>query len=223
MTMKNPIPILGHRTDCIVYHAQVEVLNEDAAGWIGGNAPAYFDDENKNNLIDQQIAIHIQPEGLTYFFYLSLLHPFNPEKMISIFVPTDYDEYVEHNIYPDCVIKVIEHPISPESSKDIFTHPSLIKHSISQSEVVSDLDSMESPFLIKVGGTPRLIQQEDYYTTELQQASFSFFFQVDEEGYPETLLAEDGSYPFGFGALYVYAKIDKNEIMQPVAGFWQFS
>ncbi len=223
MTMKNPIPILEHRTDCIVYHAQAEVSNEDAAGWIGGNAPAYFDDENKNHLIDQQQAIRTQLEGLTYFFYLSLLHPFNPEKMISIFIPKDYDEYVEHNIYPDCAIKVIEHPISPESSKDTFTHPSLIKHSISQGKVISDLDSMELPFLIKVGGTPRLIQQEDYYTTELQQASFSFFFQVDEEGYPETLLAEDGSYPFGFGALYVYAKIDKNEIMQPVAGFWQFS
>ncbi len=223
MTMKNLIPILEHRTDCIVYHAQAEVLNEDAAGWIGGNAPAYFDDKNKNNLIDQQIAIHIQPEGLTYFFYLSLLHPFNPEKMISIFVPTDYDEYVEHNIYPDCAIKVIEHSISPESRKDTFTNPSLIKHSISQGKVIGDLDSMELPFLIKVGGTPRLIQQEDYYTTELQQQSFSFLLQVDEEGYPETLLAEDGSYPFGFGALYVYAKIEKNEITQSVAGFWQFS
>ncbi|MBP1989634.1 hypothetical protein [Paenibacillus eucommiae] len=33
----------------------------------------------------------------------------------------------------------------------------------------------------------------------------------------------DHSYLFGYGALYVFAKITTNEIQDPVAGFWQFS
>ncbi len=206
---------LQHGTDCIVYHARPTMSNEPTAGWIGGNAPMFFD--------EGQHVIDGHQQSLSYLFYLSLIHPFKPERMLSIFVPADYEEYLENNIYPHCAIQVLEHPISTESSKDTFTNPGLIKHWISPGETITDDESMESPFLIKVGGTPKLIQQEDYYMTELQADSFSFFLQVDEEGYPETLLAEDGSYPFGFGALYVYAKIEGSEIGQPVAGFWQFS
>lgn len=215
MTMENPMDILQHHTNCILYYAQPDIYNDNAAGWIGGNAPACFDDPSHH--------IHERQGSSTYFFYLTLVHPLKPEHMISIFIPQDYDEYVEHNIYPHCAIKVIEHPISNESSNDTFTNPNLIKHSISRGEGKTDAESMQVPFLIKVGGTPKLIQQEDYYMAGLQAKSFSFFFQVDEEGYPETLLAEDGSYPFGFGALYVYATIEGDEIGQIVAGFWQFS
>ncbi len=217
MTIENPKSILQNRTDCIVYQAKLETSTEHRAGWIGGNAPVFFD--------DAQHLIHEHDGRLSYFFYLTLVHPFKPDQMIYIFVPADYDDYLEHNIYPDCSIKVIEHPISIESTEPTFTNPNLIKHDIEPGEVTSDNDnkSMESPFLIKVGGTPKLIQQEDYYMTDLQQEGFSFFFQVDEEGYPETVIAEDGSYLFGFGALYIYAKIENDEIGQPVAGFWQFS
>ncbi|SEL18433.1 hypothetical protein SAMN04488688_10382 [Paenibacillus sp. cl141a] len=31
-------------------------------------------------------------------------------------------------MYPNCSIKVIEHPISTESTKEMFTNPGLIKH-----------------------------------------------------------------------------------------------
>ncbi|WP_260405240.1 hypothetical protein [Paenibacillus sp. 598K] len=48
-------------------------------------------------------------------------------------------------------------------------------------------------------------------------------FQVDEDGYPDTLLREDSSYPFGFRALYVFAQIGTSEMQEPVAGFWQYS
>ncbi len=215
MTMENPESILQTRTNCIVYQAKPDISNELVAGWIGGNTPAFFD--------DAQHLIHEHAGSPTYFFYLTLVHPFKREKMISIFVPAEYEDYLEHNIYPDCSIKVIEHPVSIESTENTFTNPNLIKHSIAHGKVTSDNDSMEAPFLIKVGGTPKLIQQEDYYMTDLQQEGLSFFLQVDEEGYPETVIAEDGSYPFGFGALYVYAKIEENKIEQPVIGFWQFS
>lgn len=87
----------------------------------------------------------------------------------------------------------------------------------------NDEKSMDQSFLIKVGGNPRLIQDEDYYFTKLREESFSFFFQVDEDGYPETLIQHDYNYPFGFGSLYVFARLGAAEIQHPVAGFWKFS
>lgn len=201
------------RTLCILYEAEPALSAEYRAGWIGGNAPVFFD--------DREDLIH--GENQKYVFYLSLVHPFQPESMISIFIPEDYEEYVENNIYPRCAIKVIEHPKSPESIKNSFTHPGLIKHAISDGTLWEDERSMDRPFLIKVGGNPRLIQSEDHYFAKLKEDSFSFLFQVDEDGYPETLLQEDGSYPFGFGALYVFANISPAGIQNAVAGFWQFS
>ncbi|MGZ7444810.1 hypothetical protein [Paenibacillus sp. TH7-28] len=50
-----------------------------------------------------------------------------------------------------------------------------------------------------------------------------FFDDHDEEGSSDTLLQEDCNYPFGFGSLYVYAKMGTTEVGHPVAGFWQFS
>ena len=103
------------------------------AGWIGGNAPDFFD--------DQDDLIH---EGdQKYVFYLTLVHPFKLESMISIFIPEDYEEYLENNIYPNCSIKVIEHPISTESTKEMFTNPCLIKHTISDGTLRDDEKSMD--------------------------------------------------------------------------------
>ncbi|KEO79056.1 hypothetical protein MKN04_08280 [Paenibacillus polymyxa] len=118
---------------------------------------------------------------------------------------------------------MIEHPISTESTKEMFTKPGLIKHTISNGALRNDEKSMDRSFLIKVGGNPRLIQYEDYYFTKLKEESFSFLFQVDEDGYPETLVQHDYNYPFGFGSLYIFAIIGATEIQHPVAGFWQFS
>lgn len=211
--MKNRTDILAERTDCILYYAEPDLPNEHSAGWIGGNAPGFFD--------EQAGLIH---EGNSkYYFYLSFLHPFNPKSMISIFIPESYDEYLDNNIYPNCSIKVMEHPISTESTKDLFTNPGLIKHVISDGQISNDEKSMDQSFLIKLGGNPRLLQHNDYYFTKLKEKSFSFLFQIDEDGYPETLLQDNYSYPFGFGALYVFAKIGLTEIRHPVAGFWQFS
>ncbi|AWB44913.1 hypothetical protein DCC85_12245 [Paenibacillus sp. CAA11] len=190
--MDNQTNILVKRTDSILYYADSGLPLEQGAGWIGGNAPEFFD--------DQPDLIHVgNPK---YVFYLSLVHPFKPESMISIFIPEDYDEYLENNIYPNCSIKVIEHPISTESAKAVFTNPGLVKHTISDGELSHDDQSMDQSFLIKVGGNPRLIQNEDYYFAKLKEESFTFLLQVDEEGYPETLLQDGCNYPFGFGSLY---------------------
>lgn len=213
MPMENQTKTLGERTDCMLYYAEPVLPNEQGAGWIGGNAPAFFDDQ----------ADFIREGNQIYYFYLCLIHPFKPESMISIFIPGDYETYLEHNIFPDCRVKVIEHPVSAESIKELFTHPGLAKHAISDGQISKDNESVDRPFLIKLGGNPRLIQTEDYYFSKLREESFSFLFQVDEDGYPETLVRDDFSYPFGYGALYIFAKIEGDDIQQPAAGFWQFS
>ncbi|MGO4531991.1 hypothetical protein AB4Z30_23170 [Paenibacillus sp. 2TAF8] len=213
MPMDNQMKVLVERTESILYYAESDLSKDQGAGWIGGNAPQFFDDQDD----------HIHEGNQKYLFYLSLVHPFKSESMISIFIPEDYEEYLKNNMYPNCSIKVIEHPISTESIKEMFTNPGLKKHTISDGTLSNDQKSMDQSFLIKVGGNPRLIQNEDYYFTNLMEESFSFLFQVDEDGYPETLVQNDYNYPFGFGSLYVFAMVRATEIQHPVAGFWQFS
>ncbi|MBP1915175.1 hypothetical protein J2Z23_002132 [Lederbergia galactosidilyticus] len=42
--MRNRTNILVERTDCILYYAGQGLSNEHGTGWIGGNAPDFFDD-----------------------------------------------------------------------------------------------------------------------------------------------------------------------------------
>ncbi|WP_160308903.1 hypothetical protein [Paenibacillus sp. DMB20] len=39
-------------------------------------------------------------------------------------------------------------------------------------------------------GNPRLVQDEDYYFSKLKDDSYSFLFQVDEDGYPDAIACE---------------------------------
>lgn len=204
-----------NRTNCMIYQAVLKssLENEKGAGWIGGNAPAFFDDK-----------LHLIHEGdLKNLFYMSFVSPFKPQSMISIFIPAESEVYLESNQYPHCAIKVIEHPVSGESTHAYFTHPDLVRHAIAEAVESDDQSALEQRFLIKLGGQPRLIQEETYYASELNKEAFSFYFQIDEAGYPETLLREHGSYPFSYGALYIFARLTADEIQEPVAGFWQFS
>lgn len=66
--------------------------------------------------------------------------------MISIFIPEEYEDYLDHNIYPNCSIKVMEHPISAESVNDLFTHLGLRKHAISDGIISNDEKSMDQSF-----------------------------------------------------------------------------
>ncbi|AIQ13839.1 hypothetical protein PDUR_19420 [Paenibacillus durus] len=184
---------------------------ETCTSWIGGRAPLFFDD--KVELVNKN--------GNKHYFYLSLVNPFQHDRMICIFIPNDFKEYLEKNIYPNCSIQVFDHPIKAESTKDIFTHPRLKKHSITGGEIINDKKSIKQSFLIKIGGTPRLIQDEDYYFSKLTEDSFAFMFQVDEDGYPRNFVK--GNLLFGFGALYKFTQIMDNEIQNPIAGFWQLS
>ncbi|WP_213506241.1 hypothetical protein [Paenibacillus faecis] len=214
MPMYNFKELFAARTHCMIFQAQASPCTEESHGWIGGKAPMFFDDKTEA----------VNRNGIKHYFYLSLVHPFRPERMISVFIPEEYDEYLENNIYPNCSIQVFDHPISKESTSEIYTHPGLIKHSIIGGDLMGDKDSAEQSFLIKLGGTPRLIQDENYYFTGLAEDGFDFLFQVDEDGYPDTLLDGKFSYPFSFGAMYVFAQIiSDREFSSPVAGFWQYS
>lgn len=59
------------------------------------------------------------------------------------------------------------------------------------SEYSEDKDSEN--ILVKIGGEPSLIQDEESYYKELEEHGFSFFLSIDEDGYSEDVTI--GSYP----------------------------
>ena len=59
------------------------------------------------------------------------------------------------------------------------------------SEYSKDKDSEN--ILVKIGGEPYLIQDEESYYKELEEHGFSFFLSIDENGYSEDVTI--GSYP----------------------------
>lgn len=170
-------------------------FDNNMKGRIGGNPP---------KLIEQQL-----PER--YKFYATLIHPEKKGIMLSILIHEDFDTLLENNIYPTIEIKVLEHVYSEQGN--IFTK------SISElgiSSISNYNDKQENDFLfIKVGGDPKLIQPKTYYYDTLEKNNFSFFLQIEEEGYSDNL-----EHIFMYGSLYLY----KHNITQEVvAGFWQYS
>ncbi|MDM5234106.1 hypothetical protein [Lysinibacillus pakistanensis] len=203
------LKILKERTECMLFQANEK---DSDNGWIGGNAPAYFDE--LEGMVNKETEMN---------FYLSIVNPFNETEMISIFAPKHFEERISKNRYPNCSLITMKHPKTEESKLDTFADPDLVKHFISEANIVSDKASFEERFLIKFGGTPRHIQGEEYYYNKLHDAGFDFIFQVDEDGYPDTLIKPRKNYPFSFGAIYLYAQILEDSIMNPIHSYWQFS
>jgi len=223
--------ILIDRNEYIVF--QAEKYTDQEKGWIGGNAPKYFI-ENNDFFVKYKD---------THYFYLTFINPFDNKNMFSIFVPKEKRQLFNNNIYPCCSILLFEHLCSGESNNTGFTNAAIMRHSISSGKVVPNVephynddgdvtwisngkvisndDYEAEPFLIKVGGTPVLIQDERYYYERLHENGFEFLFQIDEDGYPPEFIK--GNYPFCFGAVYVYAKIINDSVQDPCVGYWQFS
>lgn len=207
--MKNYKSLLIDRSKSILYQIS-DNQKSDVLGWIGGNPPEYFDD------------ILVFEEGINYTFFLTIQNPFNEERLISIFIPSEYDYYSKHNIYPNCSIKVIEHKKTPESKSINFRNPFMTeKKYIVESIICDTKDAINNFYLIKFGGIPDLIQDKEYYYKALSDNNYGFLFQIDESGYPDDLII--GNLPFNFGGLYIYAEITNNTFINPIAGFWQFS
>lgn len=174
-------------------------VDENVIGRIGGNIPDYFTDKLS------------EIEGLK--FYTTFQHPEKPT-YISIFVPEEYDTLVDHNIYPDCSVKVFVHPNTDESNNENYT----INY-IKKSKIIGYKQSGVDEFgFITKTEKPNLIQDEEYYYERLEQDGYEFLLQVDEDFYPDDLI--DGDYIFGYGALYLYENKNDESI---VAGFWQYS
>ena len=176
-------------------YAQCIPYNESIKGRIGGNPPINIEAEI--------------PEG--YAFYATLVHPEKEDKMLSILISNDFEILIENNIYPSIAVKVIEHKYSEMGSDINKAITSLSVNSITDYKEIQDDDFQ----FIKVGGEPRFIQYKDYYYEELEKDGYSFFLQIDEEGYRENM-----EYVFIYGALYLYKQNITGEI---IAGFWQFS
>ena len=134
--------------------------------------------------------------------------------MLSIIIHQDYDTLIGNNIYPSIAIKVIEHEFSEIGNCTEKRNTNLGMCSISE---YSEDKGSENIF-VKIGGAPSLIQDEESYYKELEEHDFSFFLSIDEDGYSEDVTI--ASYPFGYGALYLYKHHTTNEI---IAGFWQCS
>ncbi|MCM3293284.1 hypothetical protein M3661_24540 [Paenibacillus sp. MER 180] len=201
--------MLKERKECMLFQTSE---NDCRNGWIGGNAPAYFDE------LEDMVN-----KDMERYFYLSIVNPFDETEMISIFAPKQFEDRISKNRYPNCSLFTMKHPKTEESKLDTFTDPDLVKHYISEANIVSDKASFEERFLIKFGGTPRHIQGEKYYYKGLHDDGFDFLFQVDEDGYPDTLIKPRKSYPFAFGSVYLYAQMLEDSIENPIKSYWQYS
>lgn len=207
MSMITYSSLFIERSVCILYTATM-FERGSAIGWIGGTAPMFFDTPQNSNSLEH------------YTFYLTFQNPLNPRISISVFLPKDYDRYAEDDRYPDLPIKVLEHPTTEAGILQDLSSPSLNKCYIEMSRVCTS-EVVDTPYLIKLGGFPVLIQDKERYYRALEQDGFTFMFQVDENGYPEELV--NGNYPFNFGCFYAYALFKSDCFSELTAGFWQFS
>ncbi|WP_223554802.1 hypothetical protein [Lysinibacillus sphaericus] len=175
--------------------AQCIPFDDRVRGRIGGNPP---------KLIEEQI-----PDN--YRFYATLVHPGKEDVMLSIIIHMNFDTLLEKNIYPSIEVRVIEHKYSEIGSN---TGKSILE--LGMNSISDYSENQENNFLfINVLGEPRLIQPKSYYYKELENNHYSFFLQIEEEGYSDNM-----DYVFMYGALYLYRH---NETGEVIAGFWQCS
>lgn len=179
-------------------YAKCIPFDKNVKGRIGGNPP---------KCIEEQIPCD-------YKFYATLVHPEKENTMLSILIHQDCNTLIDNNIHPSTAVKIVEHEFSEIGNCVERRNTNLRMYSISEYSENKDSENM----LVKIGGTPSLIQDEEYYYKELEEQGFSFFLSIDEDGYNDDVLI--GSYPFGYGALYLYKHHITNEI---IAGFWQCS
>ena len=184
---------------------------------IGGNEPVFFSEQ------------HIRELNLTnhlYFMTISndLIKEIDTE--FSIFIP----KKIEDTLYPKHNILCIAHPfsnrkegISSFSNSNIVGRKLVIGNLQEDIEEIEDEEEEESFFENvygnKIGGNPSLLQEEDYYFSNLKTNNFDFIFQFDESSYQKGQVK--GNKPFLNGIIYFYGKINNHKISNIIVGFWQ--
>jgi hypothetical protein PPSC2_c5390 len=192
--------------------------NETISGSrIGGNEPIFFSEQRIREL---NLTNHL------YFMTISndLIKEIDTE--FSVFIP----KKIEDTLYPKHNILCIAHPfsnrkegISSFSNSNIVGRKLVIGNLQEDIEEIEDEEEEESFFENvygnKIGGNPSLLQEEDYYFSNLKTNNFDFIFQFDESLYQKGQVI--GNRPFLNGIIYFYGKIDNNRISNIIVGFWQ--
>jgi len=167
-------------------------------------------------------ALDYEPGYLERFRYLCTLgHTHVPTvggQDISVFVRNGFFASDDDTRFPNIGIDCVMHAPAPPRNDNMGRLTDICEARLS--EVGEARDSEYS--LIRIGAIPKLIQNEPSYAAALVEAGYSFIFELDEEGYDSDLLS--GSYPFNYGALYVYGKRNAAGLVsEVVAGYVQFS
>lgn len=191
--------ILKTRENAIYYG--ICEYQKECFSWVGGNAPTYFDDKNILN-------------NENFYFYLTFQNPLNPNKQISIFTP-EFDVALEYNTYPDCKLLLFEHELSSQSKSDRYKHPEIDEiYSIYEMSIEKDMP--EKDCAIKFGGNVMPIQWGLDNDSKVTKDGNSFIFQINE------ICIKDISV-FMAGCIYVYGRIEGNNVINPFVAYWEYS
>ena len=190
--------ILKTRENAIYYG--IDKYKEGCYSWVGGNAPAYFDDKTLS-------------EKDKLYFYLTFRNPLNLNKQISIFTP-EFDTALEYNSYPGCKVLLVEHELSEQSESEKYKHPEF-DDVYSIYEIGEEKDSEIKNCVIKFGGNVIPIQWGLDNDGELAKAGYDFIFQINDIVTNVDM--------FMAGCVYVYAEIKDNEVLNPFVAYWEYS
>ena len=201
---------------------------KDNIGWLGGNAPEWFDD--KKDLVDESER--------HYGFYCTFQLESSTQSL-SIFIPENFDYMLDNSIYPNCAVKTFVHPTTKESADNWF-RLMVEKPGVNEklTEYQKKLDYSEPVFaktfiainnaknedvnaFITVGEDVFYIQDEDFYRKKLLDDGYEIWGFINEEGYYPLVNQTDfihGNMPLSYGAIYLYEK-EKTIIV----GYWQYS
>lgn len=191
--------IFGTRESALYY--DIATYQEGSKSWAGGNAPMFFDE---GDFFGSEC----------YYFYLTFQNPINPKMQFSIFTP-GFDTALEYNGYPGCKVMLVEHPLCDQSKSKRFKHPE-IEDIYSIHETGEDQDGAEKNCVIKFGGKVIPIQWGLDNNSKVIRDGFDFIFQINEIGMGD--IAE-----FMSGCIYVYGKIEENDISNLFVAYWEYS
>lgn len=180
-----------------------------AGSWVGGAMPECLLSPQRSGAFDRHLDL------LTLSAHLPAMAA---GPALTILLREGFAVYQPDTEYPDIGVACVVHEVSPPDPAGTGRTLGMDTGAL----VAIPAGDPDVPYLVKVGGTPDLIQDPPPAARRLAGDGFRFLLQVDDNGFPDGFVT--GDYPFGFGALYVFARAgDGGGIADVVAGFTQFS